>query len=93
MGRMMSIECFATLCWVATFDSKWSPRSGQAPVLGARPLRGHHQLRINADNSHHRYDGILLINDVPVIQIELKTFGIRLLRAMGQVVAYKNDAG
>ena len=29
------------------------------------------QLRINTDNSHHRYDVILLINGVPVVQIEL----------------------
>src|SRR5438045_3160103 len=34
------------------------------------------QLRINTDNSHHRYDVILLINGVPVVQIELKTLGI-----------------
>ena len=33
------------------------------------------QLRINTDNSHHRYDVILLINGVPVVQIELKTLG------------------
>lgn len=32
-------------------------------------------------------------NEVPVVQIELKIFGIRLRRAIGQVVAYKNDAG
>ncbi|MEI6339567.1 MAG: type I restriction endonuclease, partial [Verrucomicrobiota bacterium] len=31
------------------------------------------QLRINTDNSHHRYDVILLINGVPCVQIELKT--------------------
>ena len=30
------------------------------------------QLRINTDNSHHRYDVILLINGVPVVQIEAK---------------------
>ena len=36
------------------------------------------QLRINTDNSHHRYDVILLINGVPLVQIELKTLGIRL---------------
>lgn len=34
------------------------------------------QLRINTDNSHHRYDVVLLINGVPVVQIELKTLGI-----------------
>jgi len=51
------------------------------------------QLRINTDNSHHRYDVILLINGVPVVQIELKTLGISPRRAMEQIVEYKNDAG
>ncbi|HQO28911.1 MAG TPA: type I restriction endonuclease, partial [Accumulibacter sp.] len=31
------------------------------------------QLRISTDYSHHRFDVILLINGVPVAQIELKT--------------------
>ncbi|WP_429929952.1 type I restriction endonuclease subunit R [Agrobacterium vitis] len=51
------------------------------------------QLRINTDNSHHRYDVILLINGVPTVQIELKTLGISPRRAMEQVVEYKNDPG
>ncbi|WP_036481377.1 type I restriction endonuclease subunit R [Nitratireductor basaltis] len=51
------------------------------------------QLRINTDNSHHRYDVILLINGVPVAQIELKTLGISPRRAMEQIVEYKNDPG
>src|SRR5690349_2784426 len=51
------------------------------------------QLRINTDNSHHRYDVVLLINGVPVVQIELKTLGIRPRRAMEQIVEYKNDLG
>lgn len=51
------------------------------------------QLRINTDNSHHRYDVILLINGVPVVQIELKTLGINPRRAIEQIVAYKSDAG
>ena len=55
------------------------------------------QLRINTDNSHHRYDVLLLINGVPVTQIELKTLGINPRRhlngAMEQIVEYKNDAG
>lgn len=51
------------------------------------------QLRINTDNSHHRYDIILLINGVPVVQIELKTLGISPRRAMEQIVEYKNDPG
>ena len=51
------------------------------------------QLRINTDNSHHRYDVMLLINGVPVVQIELKTLGISPRRAMEQIVDYKNDQG
>ncbi len=51
------------------------------------------QIRINTDNSHHRYDVILLINGVPVVQIELKTLGISPRRAMEQIVDYKNDPG
>ena len=51
------------------------------------------QLRINTDNSHHRYDVILLINGVPAAQIELKTLGISPRRAMEQIVEYKNDPG
>lgn len=51
------------------------------------------QLRINTDNSHHRYDVILLINGVPVVQIELKTLGISPRRAMEQIVDSKNDPG
>lgn len=51
------------------------------------------QLRINTDNSHHRYDVILLINGVPVAQVELKTLGINPRRAMEQVVDYKTDPG
>jgi type I restriction enzyme, R subunit len=51
------------------------------------------QLRINTDYSHHRYDVILLINGVPVVQIELKTLGVNPRRAMEQIVEYKNDPG
>jgi type I restriction enzyme, R subunit len=51
------------------------------------------QLRINTQASHHRYDVILLINGVPVVQIELKTLGISPRRAMEQIVHYKNDPG
>ena len=51
------------------------------------------QLRINTDNSHHRYDVILLINGVPVVQIELKSLGINARRAMEQIVEYKKDTG
>ncbi|GGB63073.1 hypothetical protein GCM10011505_49590 [Tistrella bauzanensis] len=51
------------------------------------------QLRINTDNSHHRYDVMLLINGVPVVQIELKALGISPRRAMEQIVDYKSDPG
>lgn len=51
------------------------------------------QLRINTDNSHHRYDVILLINGVPVVQIELKSLAITPRRAMQQIVEYKNEPG
>lgn len=51
------------------------------------------QLRINTDYSHHRYDVILLINGVPVVQMELKSVAITPRRAMQQIVVYKNDPG
>ncbi|MBL8032782.1 MAG: type I restriction endonuclease subunit R, partial [Leptospiraceae bacterium] len=51
------------------------------------------QLRINTANSHHRYDVILLINGVPVAQVELKSLEISPRRAMQQIVDYKNDPG
>jgi type I restriction enzyme R subunit len=51
------------------------------------------QLRINTDNSHQRYDVLLLINGVPCVQIELKALGIHPRRAMEQIVDYKNDPG
>lgn len=52
-----------------------------------------HQLRINTRNSFQRYDVILLINGLPVVQIELKTLDVSPRRAMQQIVDYKNDAG
>ena len=51
------------------------------------------QLRINTQNSHHRYDVILLINGVPIVQIELKSLDVSPRRAMQQIVDYKNDPG
>lgn len=51
------------------------------------------QLRINTDNSHHRYDVILLMNGIPVVQIELKTLDVSPRRAMEQIVEYKKDPG
>lgn len=51
------------------------------------------QLRINTDSSYHRYDVILLINGIPVVQIELKTLEVNPRRAIQQIVDYKNDPG
>lgn len=51
------------------------------------------QLRINTDYTHHRYDVLLLMNGIPVAQIELKTLGINPRRAIEQIVDYKNDPG
>jgi type I restriction enzyme, R subunit len=51
------------------------------------------QLRMNTDSSHHRYDVILLINGIPMVQIELKTLEVSPRRAMAQIVDYKNDIG
>jgi type I restriction enzyme R subunit len=51
------------------------------------------QLRINTQNSFHRYDVIILINGLPLVQIELKTLEISPRRAMQQIINYKNDIG
>jgi type I restriction enzyme R subunit len=51
------------------------------------------QLRINTSNSHHRYDVMLLLNGLPLVQIELKTLSINPRRAMEQIVTYKNEPG
>lgn len=46
---------------------------------------------MNTENSHHRYDVILLINGVPVVQIELKSLHVSPNAAMQQIVDYKSD--
>jgi type I restriction enzyme R subunit len=51
------------------------------------------QLRINTENSHQRYDVILLINGLPLVQIELKNLDISPRKAMQQIVDYKNEVG
>ena len=51
------------------------------------------QLRINTRNSFQRYDVMLLINGLPVVQVELKTLDVSPRRAMQQIVDYKNDSG
>ena len=52
-----------------------------------------HQLRINTRNSFQRYDVMLLINGLPLVQIELKALEVSPRRAMQQIVDYKNDMG
>ncbi len=51
------------------------------------------QLKINTKDSYHRYDVIILLNGLPLVQIELKTLQISPRRAMQQIINYKNDAG
>lgn len=51
------------------------------------------QFRMNTDSSYHRYDVVLLINGLPLVQIELKMLQISPRRAMEQIVNYKNDPG
>ncbi len=51
------------------------------------------QLRINTKDSYHRYDVILLINGLPLVQIELKTLELSPRRAIAQIIDYKNDIG
>jgi len=51
------------------------------------------QLHLNTRSSFHRYDVILLINGLPLVQIELKSLQISQRRAMQQIVDYKKDLG
>ncbi len=51
------------------------------------------QVRINTENSYQCYDIILLINGLPLVQIELKTLNISPRKAMQQIVDYKNEPG
>src|SRR5690606_8815260 len=48
---------------------------------------------MNTENSNQRYDVILLINGLPVVQIELKRLDISPRKAMQQIVDYKNEPG
>lgn len=51
------------------------------------------QLRMNTRDSFQRYDVIILINGIPVVQIELKALEVSPRRAMQQIIDYKNDIG
>ena len=51
------------------------------------------QLSINTANSRQRYDVIILINGLPLVQIELKRHSVSPLKAVEQIVRYKQDRG
>ena len=51
------------------------------------------QLRINTNNSNQRYDVIILINGIPVVQVELKALDVSPRKAMQQIVDYRNIPG
>lgn len=51
------------------------------------------QLCMNTEKSYHRYDVILLMNGIPVAQMELKKHDVSPRNAMEQIVEYKNDEG
>lgn len=51
------------------------------------------QLRINTRSSHHRYDVLLLLNGLPLVQIELKSLQVTPRKAMQQIIDYRNDPG
>ena len=51
------------------------------------------QLRMNTANSFHHYDVVLLLNGIPVVQVELKQLSANPRKALEQIVAYKADAG
>ena len=51
------------------------------------------QLRINTENSNQRFDIILLLNGLPLVQVELKRLDISPRKAMQQIVDYKNEPG
>ena len=51
------------------------------------------QLTINTADSHHRYDVVILINGLPLVQVELKRHSVSSLKAVEQIVRYKQDRG
>ncbi len=51
------------------------------------------QLRINTNNSNQRYDVIILINGIPIVQVELKSLDMSPRKAMQQIVDYRNNPG
>lgn len=51
------------------------------------------QLTINTANSRQRYDVIILVNGLPLVQIELKRHSVSTMKAVEQIVNYKQDRG
>ena len=51
------------------------------------------QLTINTANSRQRYDVIILVNGLPLVQIELKRHSVSPIKAVEQIVNYKQDRG
>lgn len=51
-----------------------------------------HQVRLNTRNSQVRFDVVLLVNGLPLAQVELKAFGRSPKEAMKQIVGYKQEA-
>jgi type I restriction enzyme R subunit len=51
------------------------------------------QLRLNTRSSFQRYDVILLVNGLPLVQIELKAHHVSPRRAMQQILEYKKEPG
>lgn len=51
------------------------------------------QLSINTANSRQRYDVIILINGLPLVQIELKRHSVSPMKAVEQIFNYKQDRG
>lgn len=51
------------------------------------------QLTINTANSRQRYDVIILVNGLPLVQIELKRHSVSPLKAVEQIVDYKQERG
>ena len=50
------------------------------------------QLRMNTHSSHQRYDVLILIGGLPLVQIELKALPISPRKAIEQIVSYKKEA-
>ena len=51
------------------------------------------QLTVNTANSRQRYDVIILVNGLPLVQIELKRHSVSPMKAVEQIVQYKQDRG